>query len=167
MKFWCMNLKDNRSEQDRNKDKELKFRLCKEKSIIAIGWCVPNTVHTWDEYREKADLIYCNNNGYPSAAGNLEKIRKGDYVWVKHPTEEEYHLAEVIDNLPGIYDTLKEFDICGYRRVKYVACKRGNELTGDLAPDKLKARSTLEQMHENNRLDTIRATEALIAQINS
>ncbi len=157
-------MKDNRSVQDRNKDEELKFRLCKEKSIIAIGWCIPDTVHTWDEYRDKADQLYCDNNGYLSAVGNLERMQKGDLVWVKHPMKDEYYLAEIIDNVPEVYDTLKKFDICGFRRVKYVDCKKGNELTGSFAPDRLRVRGTLEQMHENNRLDTIRDTKVLINQ---
>lgn len=38
MTIWYMNLKDNRAVENRNADEELKFRICIEKSILAIGW---------------------------------------------------------------------------------------------------------------------------------
>lgn len=38
MNVWYMNLKDSRSVENRNADEELKFKICIEKSILAIGW---------------------------------------------------------------------------------------------------------------------------------
>lgn len=104
---YCMNLKDNRDVP--NHDKELKFRLCLEKSMIAIGWGVPKIVNTWEEYNKIAEHQHSNDRGYHIARNNFQKIKKGDLVWVKNPVSGERYLVEIKDEYPGIYHSLKEF----------------------------------------------------------
>ena len=57
MNVWHMNLKDNRK-KEKCTDQELKFRICKEKGILAIGWGISEKVNSWQEYRIKAKKIY-------------------------------------------------------------------------------------------------------------
>lgn len=110
--IWCMNLKDNRDESNnRNWDGELKFRLCRERSMIAIGWCVPYVVNTWEEYKKIANDITFYGKGYVTARNNLERIKKGDLVWIKNPTTEDRYLVEIEDGHPGIYGFSTEPEI--------------------------------------------------------
>lgn len=169
MTVWCMNLKDNRGGPKQNRDKELKFRLCLEKSMVAIGWAIPDTVNTWEEYRKKAKEIWAGNEGYLTAATNLQDMKKGDLVWVRNPTGRTLYLVEIIDDVPGIYSSLKEFDICGYRKGEFYLVGE-EQLTDELRDGNLRARGTLERMHEDTRGDiriaTVKLFHALKAQAN-
>lgn len=160
MTVWCMNLKDNRDGSKQNRDKELKFRLCLEKSMVAIGWAIPDTVNTWEEYREKAKEIWAGSEGYLTAATNLQDMKKGDLVWVRNPTERTLYLVEIIDDVPGIYSSLKEFDICGYRKGNFYFVEE-ERLPDELRGKKLRAIGTLERMHEDTRRDSYTATVKL------
>ncbi len=157
MHIWCMNLKDNRDEP--NQDFTLKFDLCFEKSMIAIGWSVSSVVNTWDEYKNIADKQYADALRYRVARNNLERLKRGDLVWVKNPATGARYIVEITDDSPEIYTHLKEFDIFAYRKGKYHLIK---ELPSDILSEKqLRARHTLECMHSETRGETIRATIAL------
>ncbi len=163
--IWCMNLKDNRDESNnRNWDGELKFRLCRERSMIAIGWCVPYVVNTWEEYKKIANDITFYGKGYVTARNNLERIKKGDLVWIKNPTTEDRYLVEIEDGHPGIYGSLKEFDTCAYRKGKFYAVDN-SLLIGALSAKRLRARYTLERVHEYTRGDTIKETIKLFKEL--
>ena len=149
---YCMNLKDNRDPS--NKSIELKFKLCFEKSMIAIGWSVPETVNTWEEYKEIANQKWLGAKNYSSARNNLERLKKEDLVWVKNPLTNERYLVEITDEYPGIYSSLKEFDTCAYRKGDFHLINE-TWLTDALSANKLRARATLEQKH---REDTYTAT---------
>ena len=157
--IWCMNLKDRRPEGKRNRNEELKFLLCLEKSVVAIGWCVPDDVHTWEEYREIADKTYAGKDGYKTAVKALGGMRSGDLVWVKKPKDDVYILAEIADNYPGINLFLREFDICAYRRVRfYPDSDKERPKYAALTSDRLKALHTAECMGMEKRGETYRAT---------
>lgn len=164
MTIWCMNLKDSRGKPKQNRDEELKFRLCCEKSIVAIGWGVPCVANTWEEYKKIADNLLPYDQGYRTARNNLEHIRKGDLVWVKNPATGERYIVEIEDSYPGIYSSLEEFDTCAYRRGKYYAVK-DDLLTGVLRAKHLRAVHTLERVHERTRSPTIEATKELFANL--
>ncbi len=166
MRVWCMNLKDNRGGSKRNHDKALKFQLCLEKGLVAIGWGISDVVNTWNAYKEKADLEYDGSIGYRAARNNLQNMGAGDLVWVKSPVTNEYYLVKITDDTPGICNSLKKFDICAYRRGTYYAVDE-HELSGALCRKRIRAVHTLERMHDTSRGDTIRATIELFKKLES
>lgn len=162
--IWCMNLIDNRDKTDnRNVNAELKFQLCRERSMLAIGWAIPDVVNTWKEYKKIADKKYPKSRGYAAARNNLEKIKKGDIVWTKNPVTGERFIVEIQDDYPGIYSSLKEFDTCAYRKGTYYPVS-SEDLCGALSEKKISARHSIEKMR-NKRLDTIEATKELFNKI--
>lgn len=164
VKIWCMNLIDNRNKSKRNKDDELKFRLCKEKGIIAIGWGVTEPVNSWQEYLEVANNVYKGNGGYSAARNALPKMSCGDLVWTKNPVTGDAYIVEITDKSaePSIYGHLTEFDICAYKRGRYFHVD-STCLAGSLCADKLKTRKAIAEMHRTNRQDTFDATLKLFA----
>ena len=162
---WCMNIKDNRGKnRSSNKNPELKFEKRREKGILAIGWSVNKTVHTWEEYRQIADEIYEESNGYTAARNNMERLKAGDLVWVKNPVTSERYIVEIQDNITAYYGELDEFDIGPYRHGKYYSVS-DDYITGDLSPKKLSARRTIEKVSKENRGETILATRQLYRNI--
>lgn len=165
MTVWCMNLKDNRDKSNhRNRDPELKFRICRERSMVAIGWGIPSATGTWEEYTNIADHLPSCDRGYRAARKNLELIQKGDLVWVKNPATGERYIVEIEDDCPRISDSLKGFDACAYRKGKYYAVK-ADSLTGALSAKPLRAGHTLERVHEQTRSSTIEATKELFKKL--
>lgn len=166
MNVWCMNLKDNRDEDKRNKDAELKFRLCMEKEIIAIGWVVSEVVNSWQEYLDKANKARCNQNNFSTGTKALKRMKCGDLVWVKNPVSKEYYLVQITDNSPepSIYRNLMEFDICAYRRCRYWQVEP-SFLIGALCRKNLSARRAIERMSMEKRNETIAATLALFEEL--
>ena len=158
-KVWCMNLKDNRKEVDRNKDAELKFRLCKEKGMVAIGWGVNSVVNSWQEYLEAANNTWRANMNFVAATNALKEMACGDLVWIKNPVSDDVYIAEIVDKSadPSIYSNLIEFDICAYRKCRYLFVDPIH-LTGPLCKKNLSARRSIEQMSKSIRQETIDVT---------
>lgn len=148
MNIWCMNLKDNRKE-NKNADKALKFWLCKENDMIAIGWAVSENVQTWEEYKEIADDKFGKDRAYKAAIHNISAMKKDDLVWVKNPVTSERYLAKILDEAPHICNQWKEKDICANRKVKYYEVK--SELPPSLK--RLNARWTIEKIHRDAVVD--------------
>ncbi len=166
MNVWCMNLKDNRDIDERNRDEELKFRLCRKKSIIAIGWAIPEDVFTWDEYIIKADVVYAAKKNYKTARNQLQRVEKGDLVWVKNPPKKAYFLVEITDDSPNVCNNLKEFDICGYREGIYYPIDN-NLIKDELQPSKLKSLHAIELMSQEKRGATYNETIRLYNDLKS
>ena len=166
MNIWCMNLKDNRNFEKRNKDPELKFKLCKEESIITIGWSVEGRTNSWDEYKEIADKVYKNDRGYIAARNALEKVSYGDLVWTKNPVKGIYYIAEVTDKsaAPTIYNGLKNFDTFAYKKCRFLEVPK-DYITGPVNKDRIVARRALEKMGTEKRGNTIIATIELFNRI--
>ena len=165
VKIWCMNLKDNRDTPKQNQDKELKFRLCRERSMIAIGWAVEGDVNSWEDYERKANALYRDNSAYTSAHNCLQSMSAGDLVWTRNPVTHECYLVDITDETPRIYDSLKEFDICGYRSGTYYLVPEA-KLIGDLSPRNLSAEQTIDQIRsDGNRKAVIEATKQLFADL--
>lgn len=158
MTIWYMNLKDNRK-SEKCSDEELKFRICKEKGILAIGWGVESFVNSWQEYCIKAEKIY----GKIPAINSLEKMSCGDFVWVKNPVVKEYYLVEIIDKnpFPSICGNLKEFDINSYRLCKFTSVTATEDIA-DLLQNKADIRHTISQIKNSELLS---ATKTLIERI--
>ena len=157
--IWCVNLKDNRKEEYRNKDGQIKFRLCKEKRIVTIGWGVKEPVNLWEEYKEIADKVYKGDRGYAAARNALEKIKYGDLVWTKNPVTEEYYIAEITgkSDIPSIFNDLIEFDTCAYKRCRFFSVDN-KYIIGPLCKTKVRAIRAIEKMGTEKRGDTIKAT---------
>lgn len=165
MHIWCMNLKDNRDKPKQNRDKELKFRLCRERSMIAIGWAVDGNVSSWEEYKLLADIRYANYTAYAVARNGLQSMEPGDLVWTRNPVTHEYYLVEITDGIPSITNDWKEFDICGYRNGTFYLVP-GATLTGALSPGSLSARHTIERIRiDGKRTESIEATKFLFANL--
>ncbi len=161
-KVWCMNLIDDRNEVERNKDAELKFRLCKERGIIAIGWGVSGVVNSWQEYLEVASNTWRANKNFVAATNALKEMACGDLVWIKNPASDDVYIAEIVDKSadPSIYSNLMEFDICAYRKCRYLFVD-SIHLTGPLCKKNLSTGHAIERIHEPKRQDTIDATQKL------
>ena len=161
MAIWHMNLKDNRKE-GKCSDEELKFRLCKEKGILAIGWNVTAEVNSWQEYRLKAEKVYTSEKkNLTTACNGFEKMKEGDLVWVANPVTKDWYLTRVIDknSEPTICKNLKEFDICSYRICEFLNVTISDEIIALLNSDKISKRLTLSEIH-NEKMIT--ATNALV-----
>lgn len=154
MKIWIMNLKDDRDEKARNNDDELKFRLCLEKSILAIGWGLDTNFDNWQAYRSVADLRYGNNYGYPSAVNALQEMECGDLVWTQNPVTHEHYLAQIVDNEPSFCCDLKEFDIFGCRKANFVYVDSQLLNKFDLSGGSLSGRHAIERVKIQNIIDS-------------
>lgn len=165
-KIWCMNLIDNRNEGERNKDDELKFRLCKEKEIIAIGWGVSGVINSWQEYLQAANEVWKSDKNFVAGINALEEMVYGDLVWIKNPASGDVYIAEVVDKSPepSIYNNLIEFDICAYRKCRYLYVD-SRYLTGSLCKKHLSARRAIEKMSDSARENTIDATLILFEKL--
>jgi hypothetical protein len=164
MTVWRMNLKDDRSIKDCNADKELKFRICLEKSILAIGWGLNATFDNWTEYKKFADWHYQDDIGYHTAVKYLKKMKRGDLVWIKNPVTDERYLAQIVDDVPSLCSYLKEFDMYSYRKANIFS------ITSDLFNkfdipfgSKYKRRShTIEQVNKQPIVDeTIKVFDSI------
>ncbi|MBE6834620.1 MAG: hypothetical protein E7515_00025 [Ruminococcaceae bacterium] len=116
MNVWIINLKDNSGDGSK-KNTPYKFEFCKDKSIIGIGW---------------RDPIDNNNKDYQNALQCLEKMKKDDLVWTRHPQDKDYYLCKVIGDLVILHKNIptgineQEYfiqDISAYRKVKFYKLK--------------------------------------------
>ena len=162
MKIWCMNLIDNREQESRCKDKELKFRICREKSILAIGWGLSAEFDSWQDYKNLADIFYKDNKGYLSAIAAIQKISCKDLVWTQNPVTNERYLAQVIDSPPSLCCNLREFDLFSCRKAEFYKVDMELLERCGLSGQKLSGRQTIEQIHGQNIIDaTIQLFELL------
>ena len=83
MGVWVMNLIDNR-EHDVNTPE--KFRECKDRGILAIGWA-----------KEKPLESYIGRElmAYKAAVKGLSDIELDDLVWVRDTANKEYYICKV------------------------------------------------------------------------
>ena len=156
MNVWYMNLKDNRDAENRNSDDELKFRICIEKSILAIGWGFNANFEDWSEYKALADDYYKDDKddkAYSAAVNGLTKMQKDDLVWLKNPVSHERYLAQIVDDSPSMCCCLKDFDIYSCRKANII--KISHELLNqfDLQGKKDYGRHTIEQVREQPIID--------------
>ena len=156
-----MNIKDNRDKEKTNRDQELKFQLCRERSMVAIGWAIDECVSSLEEYKLKADKLYCGELSYTSARNSLQNMNSGDLVWTQNPVTHEHYLVEITDEIPLITNDLKKFDISGYRNGTFYLVSDA-KLTGALSPRSLSARHTIEQIRiDGKRNASFEATKFL------
>ncbi|MDE6435182.1 MAG: hypothetical protein K2L07_13240 [Lachnospiraceae bacterium] len=140
---YIVNLKDNRTNHDKNDD--TKFKDCIKKEIIAIGW---------------GDSDSRKERSFKAAFNNFKRMEKGDLVWTKNPkTKNEFYLLEV-DDEEG-YDYLeneKEYyiheDKSFVRKVKKVKhFTNAESLPAGIAKKDIVARRTAEQVHRQFLID--------------
>ncbi len=161
MTVWRMNLKDNRSAENRNADDELKFRICIEKSILAIGWGFDAIFYDWSQYKVLADYYY-RDDGYRTAVKYLSDMQNGDLVWLKNPVTHEHFLAQIVDNAPSLCCRFKEFDIYSCRRANIIKISSETLSEFDLLGKKDFGRHTIEQVGEQPVIDgTIKLFESI------
>ena len=157
MTVWMMNLIDNRQVKNRNTDKELKFRICLEKSILAIGWGVSECPRAWAAYRALADQEHAADSAYPTAVRNLQEMQKGDLVWLHNPVTQVYYLAQVTDDAPTLCCDFAAFDVFSCRRASIQKIAPKVLAAYGLANVKLYANRAIEQVRVQEIVDnTIR-----------
>lgn len=157
MTVWMMNLIDHRQVKNRNADKELKFRICLEKSILAIGWGVSERPRDWAAYRALADQKYSTDSAYPTAARYLQEMQKGDLVWLHNPVTQVYYLAQVTDDAPELCCDFAAFDVFSCRRAHIQKIEPKVLAAYGLADAKLYANRAIEQVRTPEIVDhTIR-----------
>lgn len=105
---WFMHLKDNRM-CNPDKFSDVKFQVCKQHNIIAIGWY---------------GVCSGENQAFDRAYQALTNMRRGDLVWVQNPKCKEYYLCEILnDKAVEFPEELALLDIakgriCEYHTVK-------------------------------------------------
>lgn len=156
MNVWYMNLKDDRDAENRNSDDELKFRICIEKSILAIGWGFNANFEDWSEYKALADDYYKDDKddkAYSAAVNGLTKMQKDDLVWLKNPVSHERYLAQIVDDAPSMCCCLKDFDIYSCRKASIIKISPELLKQFDLQGKKDYGRHTIEQVREQPIID--------------
>ncbi len=153
MNVWYMNLKDNRSVENRNADEELKFKICIEKSILAIGWGFDAIFYDWSQYKLLADYYYQDDAGYRTAVKYLSDMKRSDLVWLKNPVTHERYLVQIIDDVPSLACYLKDFDIYTCRKANIIKINSETLSKFDLLGKKDFARRTIEQVGEQSIID--------------
>lgn len=100
---YCMNLKDNR-EENNQADSHNKFDFCLQHQVIGIGWS-PN----------ETDPAFLEARDY------LQAMKAGDLVWIKEPDRDMYYIAEILDEqLSSQTDPVfEEHDLSCYRNCKF------------------------------------------------
>ena len=162
MTIWQMNLIDNREQENRCKDKELKFRICREKSVLAIGWGLNADFDYWRDYKNLADIFYKDSNGYLSAIAYIQKMAFKDLVWTQNPVTNEKYLARVVDEQPSLCCDLREFDLFSYRKAEFHRVDERLLEKHGLLGQKLSGRKTIEQIGRQNVIDaTVQLFEAM------
>ena len=162
MAVWYMNLKDNRIDNSRNNDEELKFRICMEKSVLAIGWGINADFDSWRDYRELADLYYKGSTKYKTAVNALSKMSCGDLVWIRNPVAHSRYLAQVLDDEPSLCCNLREFDLFSYRKADIYGVDEGQMGQYGLLKEKPTGRHAIERI---GKQELINATERLFESI--
>lgn len=152
MNIWYMNLKDNRN-VGRNADDELKFRICIEKSILAIGWGFNANFEDWSEYKALADDYYNDDKAYSTAVKKIAEMQNGDLVWLKNPVSHERYLAQIVDDAPSMCCCLKDFDIYSCRKASIIKISPELLKKFDLQDKKDHGRHTIEQVREQPIID--------------
>lgn len=116
-------------------------------------------VNSWQEYLEVANNTWRANKNFVAATNALKEMACGDLVWIKNPVSDDIYIAEIVDKSadPSIYSNLMEFDICAYRKCRYLFVDPIH-LTGSLCKKNLKVRRVIEQMSESIRQETIDVT---------
>ena len=153
MEIWYMNLKDNRAVENRNADEELKFRICIEKSILAIGWGFCADFKDWSEYKFLADVRYGDDKGYSAAVKGLTEMQKGDLVWLKNPVSHERYLAQILDDAPSLCCNLKDFDIYSCRKACIIPVSSEMLSQFNLLDKKDFARHAIERVKDQSIVD--------------
>jgi hypothetical protein len=153
MNVWRMNLLDNRDEP--NRDIKAKFNTCKKNSFVAIGWAIEG-VSSWEEYKLLAGKKHQKKN-FSGAINGLERIQRGDLVWVMNPESKERYIVEIEDETPSVCNGYEDFDICAYRKGTYYKVDeskvKGN---GVLTINNIKALKTIECKSDAIKEETVK-----------
>lgn len=144
MGIWILNLIDNR-EKDSNTPE--KFRQCKDRGILAIGWAKedPLTYYNGDDLK-----------AYKAAAKGLSSIEPNDLVWVRDTVNKTYYICKVCGALEKAPANLWHKDIGQYRKAEWYGPVARNELPDPLAVKRLISRPTVRRVLKP---DVIRATQ--------
>lgn len=153
MNVWRMNLLDNRDEP--NRDIKAKFNTCKKNSFVAIGWAIED-VSSWEEYKLLAGKKHQKKN-FSGAIRGLERIHRGDLVWVINPESKERYIVEIEDETPSVCNGYEDLDICAYRKGTYYKVDeskvKGNSV---LTINNIKARQTIERKSDAIKEETVK-----------
>lgn len=153
MIVWRMYLIDNRDESSRSNDTELKFRICLEKSMLGIGWCINGSFDSWKDYLQIADMVFDKSKGYSTAMNKIQEMAKGDLVWLQNPISRDYYIAQVCDDSPSLCCHLREFDLYSYRKAEIYPVDKDLIEKYSLTDDDISGRHTIENIHKQAVVD--------------
>lgn len=106
--IWFMHLKDNRA-CNPDKSSDVKFQVCKQHNIVAIGW--------YGVCTEK-------DQAFKRAYQALASMQRGDLVWVQNPKCKEHYLCEILnDRIIEFPEKLALLDMAQGRICEYHAVK--------------------------------------------
>ena len=110
----------------------------------------------WEEYKLLAGKKHQEKN-FSSAIRGLERIQRGDLVWVMNPESKERYIVEIEDETPSVCNGYEDFDICAYRKGTYYKVDeskvKGN---GVLTINNIKARQTIERKSDAIKEETVK-----------
>lgn len=144
MGVWVMNLIDNR-EHDVNTPE--KFRECKDRGVLAIGWAKKNPLESFTD----GDLA-----AYKAAVNGLSSIESDDLVWVMDPANKDYYICKVYGVLENAPEYLHSKDIGQYRKAEWYGPVSQNALPNPLTVQRLISRPTIRRVLKP---DVVKATQ--------
>ncbi|MDE5670932.1 MAG: hypothetical protein K2I14_05670 [Eubacterium sp.] len=139
---YIVNLKDNRENHDKNDD--IKFETCMRNKIISIGWGS-------EKSRE--------NPNFKAAINNLNRMKKGDLVWVRNPkNKNDIRLLKIADDEVCDYMEASKNcfidDISAARKIEdKIICFPPEKLPNEIEKKDIVARHTLERVHRQFLID--------------
>ncbi len=111
---WIINLKDNHTNTGKYNTTEQKTDWCFEKTCIAIGWIINDTIPDWSILRVKTEGQF-NSRDCKIALRHFDAMKPGDLVWVRDYNG-IYWIFEIKSKKPKQSDGAeKAFDIGSYR----------------------------------------------------
>lgn len=136
MNVWLMNLKDNRDNAEVD-GTEKKFKFCKEKNIVGIGWV---------DYKKNK----IKDLGYERAKAAIERFQYGDLVWVKDNVNKKYYICKINDNSNKITEEeCNNYDISEYRFCQYYYVGDSDKLPKSINERDLVSISTIRRANED------------------
>ncbi len=140
---FCMNLVDNRSDKPENPEIS-KFRFCKDKSIIGIGWVDYDNPDGKDPMELAA---------YHQARGVLKAMQPGDLVWVRDPEEDIYYICrvdEALDENIKLKEEYRNHDLSLVLHCKYYKIGSREQLPEGIEPASLISRCAVRFVRDEN-----------------
>ena len=130
MNIWVMNIKDNRTNGSLASSGQ-KFDVCLQRGILAIGG-VGYTIN--------------QSSSFKRAYNALDRMRKDDLVWVKHPVNGQRYICKITKDgiqVENKNNNPSHVDLGFYVECKYYSVSNSELATFGIKPRRLVSRSTV------------------------